>query len=305
MIADGTFKSIDPILRFTDSEMRVDIEGIRFFIMLDRNFISKNHVLSTLLHKHGSIELFFVRNGQGRMRIGNKIYELSKNRIYIVNKGSFHNQSKDNTIEGYSFQIRYEITKNMEHTPHYNQHNLFIEKLSQLKDCVLEDRYDCCDIIEKIHQEMRDTQFGYYYKIQTYFAQIIINLMRMYNPDNEVSMELGKKSIDQSRTEIIDNFFYDTFDKMCSIEDLASLLGVSGRQLNRILKEEYGVSFKQKILEMRMEVAKDYLLHTDASISDISCIVGYSEPSNFCVLFKKNTGISPGVYRNLYKKISI
>lgn len=297
MIINGNPIISDSILKFSDSEIHVDIEGIRFYILLDRNFFSRKHILSFLRHKHGAIEIFFVHDGQGEMSIGNKTYELSKNRIYIVNKGSYHCQSIHNTIEGYSFQFRYEVQKPAESVFAHSERNLFLERLNRLRDCILEDEYDCCDTIEKIHQEMREMKFGFYNKIQTYFVQIIIHILRMYQPKNPEKIELEKKSPEQSRTEIIDNFFYDNFDKRCGIDDPASLVGVSSRQLNRILKELYGYSFKQMIMEMRVEVAKDYLIHTDVTVSDISYIVGYTEPSNFCAVFKKATGISPGAYR--------
>ena len=288
------------ITQFKDMEICVDIGRIRFFIMLDSNFFNEKHILSFLRHKHGVFEIFFIKNGKGKMTIRNQEHDLKKNHIYFVNKGSFHKQLSTNTIEGYSFQLRYEVFETTEHRTQSGESEQFLEKIKGLDDFILEDKYDNCSIIKRIHQEMADQSFGFYTKIQTYFTQIIINILRLCYPKNGNKKVLAKKNVDQSRTEIIDNFIYDNFNTNCYSYDLANLLGVSERQLNRILKEEYNTGFKQKMLEMRMEVAMDYLLHTDFNIDQISEMVGYNEPSNFNAIFKKKMGIPPGQYRKCH-----
>jgi AraC-like DNA-binding protein len=109
------------------------------------------------------------------------------------------------------------------------------------------------------------------------------------------------KEIDQSyesvqRAYIIDEFFNINFHRNDGDVLLAERLGVSVRQLNRILKSLYGYNFREKLKEIRLEVAID-LLMTGRSIAEISEITGYSCPANFSTFIKNTTGKTPSELR--------
>lgn len=72
---------------------------------------------------------------------------------------------------------------------------------------------------------------------------------------------------------------------------------MSERTLRRRLEEE-GTSFQRLVNETREELAKDYLSSSSFSINEISCRLGYNDPSNFGNAFKRWTGCSPSRFRN-------
>lgn len=79
-------------------------------------------------------------------------------------------------------------------------------------------------------------------------------------------------------------------------ERMASLLNVSLRSLQRKLKEE-GTTFKALLEATRHELAENYIRDSSLSISEITYLLGFSEPSNFTRAFKRWQGVSPSVYR--------
>ncbi|CAM4326929.1 response regulator transcription factor [Paenibacillus alkaliterrae] len=60
--------------------------------------------------------------------------------------------------------------------------------------------------------------------------------------------------------------------------------------------------FIEYLHRVRTEKAAELLRKGEATISEISGLVGYSEHSYFCKVFKKHTGISPSRYRRQYMK---
>jgi len=113
------------------------------------------------------------------------------------------------------------------------------------------------------------------------------------------------KSTHQSyyqREVIIDDFFHNYFYLPAGEPYLAQRLGVSCRQLDRILKKSYGKSFREKQMESRMEIACDLLCSGSKTVQEISECMGYSTPSNFVVAFKRFVGMTPTEYRKFYKK---
>ncbi|MBY6197356.1 AraC family transcriptional regulator [Vibrio hangzhouensis] len=81
-----------------------------------------------------------------------------------------------------------------------------------------------------------------------------------------------------------------------SLEDVARFLNLSPRTLRRRLKDN-STSFGDIKSEIRMEVAREYLLNTKISTQEIAHLVGYSDVANFYRAFKKYQGVTPGDFR--------
>lgn len=77
------------------------------------------------------------------------------------------------------------------------------------------------------------------------------------------------------------------------VDMLCKELGVSERQLQRKLKEVMQKSPNQLISSMRLNLAKELILSTKDTISEIAYKTGFSNPSYFSKCFKKEFKISP------------
>lgn len=82
-------------------------------------------------------------------------------------------------------------------------------------------------------------------------------------------------------------------------EAVARRLNVSVRQLQRLLNEK-NTSFRQIKDETVIKIAKDALVNSELSITEVAMKFCYSETSAFDRMFKKKTGISPLQYRKKY-----
>lgn len=81
-----------------------------------------------------------------------------------------------------------------------------------------------------------------------------------------------------------------------SLGELASLCGLSLRQLARGFRESRGISLGAYVASCRIELAKD-LLATGSSLKAVSYQMGYSSPSSFCNAFRKSTGWTPRAFQ--------
>jgi len=81
------------------------------------------------------------------------------------------------------------------------------------------------------------------------------------------------------------------------VEDVAQLLGVSPRSLQRLLNEE-GVSYSDLLDCCRCKAACQALQHTQQSIKDIAAALDYSDPTHFARAFRRWTGTAPLAYRS-------
>lgn len=81
-----------------------------------------------------------------------------------------------------------------------------------------------------------------------------------------------------------------------SQQDVADSLHMSLRTLQRKLSDE-NTSYKEILGETRQELANQYLRHGYLSVSEVTYLLGFSEPSNFARAFKRWTGHTPSEFR--------
>lgn len=157
-------------------------------------------------------------------------------------------------------------------------------------------------LIHDIQEELSSQKVGFYARIQCLFTQLFIFIIRDITLDKKTTYSMPKKLPYEKRSALIESFFDTHFNDNVTSNDLCKLLNLSTSQLNRILKKKYNSTFRQKLLEMRIEAAKRYLESTDLTISIIAEKVGYLSSSHFCNIFKDKCGITPGEYRTSMHK---
>lgn len=99
----------------------------------------------------------------------------------------------------------------------------------------------------------------------------------------------------------IDSFMARNFMHNNAKSAIASDLYISPRQLQRIIRKNYGISYRQKLAETRLQIAKDLLCYSDMPIHKIAEILGYSCSANFSAFIKRETGKTPSQIRKAGK----
>jgi len=85
-------------------------------------------------------------------------------------------------------------------------------------------------------------------------------------------------------------------------EDLAREMNLSKRQLSRVLRRLFGMSFRRMLIDMRLHRAAQLLIDTDMPIEEIATAVGYTSLSGFYTAFRERFSVSAGRYRARFGK---
>ncbi|WP_409342795.1 helix-turn-helix domain-containing protein [Paenibacillus sp. MBLB4367] len=83
-----------------------------------------------------------------------------------------------------------------------------------------------------------------------------------------------------------------------SLQQIADELQIPRPTLSKWFKEETGEDFREHLIRVRMDKAKEWLLHADMPIKEISDRLRYTSVPNFTRIFKQSTGMTPGAYRS-------
>ncbi len=85
-----------------------------------------------------------------------------------------------------------------------------------------------------------------------------------------------------------------------SLTELARQLHCSERHFSRLFREEFGVPFHARQIELRLQRARQLLADSNAKIINIAYDSGYRHLGLFNTLFKKRFGLTPIEWRRQY-----
>lgn len=85
-----------------------------------------------------------------------------------------------------------------------------------------------------------------------------------------------------------------------SAKELAEMLGTSIFQLARIMKKEYGMSYSDLVLPLRIKEAQKHLLkrkYSKFNVEEIGLLVGFKNKWSFYQAFRKYVGTTPAEWK--------
>lgn len=95
----------------------------------------------------------------------------------------------------------------------------------------------------------------------------------------------------------------DNFKRDVSVDFYAEKLNMSSRNLNSICRNILQRSVSEIIETRKLTEAKNLIVHSNKTISEIGFELGYNEKAYFTKVFKKKAGVTPSDFRNEMKKI--
>lgn len=276
--------------------IKLRIGSLLFEIFLDRYFFPE-HIGTIARHNHVVFEIQFVEAGTGTLCIGDKEIPLAAHSVHFIGPNVYHalKPSAEDPISRFYLQFIFKDTHQHDDFFPEMETRKIAETLMSVDHCQLADIDAVKFLVERIKAELVSMPLGYYSNIQSLFIQMIIHIVRSIRPES-ADYSASPKELDELRYRIIE-YFFTRYSERLMLDELAKVLSLSTKQTNRIIYLYYGVSFKQKLAETRIEVAKDLLLNSDWPLNRIAEAVGYLQPHNFAKQFKKKTGLAPSEFQ--------
>ena len=92
-------------------------------------------------------------------------------------------------------------------------------------------------------------------------------------------------------------FISQNYDKELTNTAVASHFKYHSFYLNRLFKQYTGKTLHQAVINEKIKVAKRLLKEKDLSINEVASELGFLDRSQFCTIFKKQTGYTPLEYK--------
>lgn len=122
------------------------------------------------------------------------------------------------------------------------------------------------------------------------FKDHISMVLRLVNYKTEIEIDTSVLSIKAKR------YIQAHFHRNLIIKDVAEAVHVDEALLREILSKEFGLSFHEYLIKIKINEAKKMLVGTNFSIAAIALQLGFRDSSYFIRVFKCLEGITPGQY---------
>ena len=106
---------------------------------------------------------------------------------------------------------------------------------------------------------------------------------------------------DLTRITKLDRLVYNSYNQNLTADEIAAMLFISSRQLDRISRKRYGKPLHRVIIDRRISSAERMLLESELTVDKIGSLVGFGSRSGFYREFGRKHGMTPAEYRKTGK----
>ena len=241
-------------------------------------FSTKKLTENISARRHDYYEIEYIVEGSGTVTINDISYPFSIGSAFLITPVDFEQiQISDDTIVK---SITFKSDSIDEKLVDYITSSIFIENYS----------YNFFDILSETTSNNLIFKQLYYKYILNSILIDLINISGLGDRMAEVTRipEPIKKAF---------RYIYTNFKTSLTLEDVSNHVGLTPNYFSALFHKEFGVPFKQYLIDMRLNYATRLLVSTNQSITDICYISGFSNFANFSRSFKYRFGISPVQYR--------
>jgi len=147
-----------------------------------------------------------------------------------------------------------------------------------------------------MNYEIIENKIGIHEVLISSLKIFLINLIRE-KLTTQKSQSISKVNEKQALMQRLVNCIEKNFKNLHSAGEYAQILFVSTQQLNKVVKSSCNISLSQMIVNRIIIEAKRELYLTSKTVKEISNDLGYKDEFYFSRVFKKQSGVSPKLYR--------
>jgi AraC-like DNA-binding protein len=243
-------------------------------------------------HWHDCFEILYIHKGSLQISLNGVVYEAGGEdigNIVMVNSGVVHkffDVKSKTVVSGLQFPITFfdecfidlrdlvfqnpVIGKNNLGDAHYNRVN---------------------QLLQQIFIEYRNRSIGYQLAIKSLVYEFFLTILR--------NMPGSLNKIPSAKSKYICDYIKKNFDNPdLGLEETSSKFNLNKFYFSHFFKKDTGFTFNVYLSSIRVNYAKQKLLETDMSITDVAFHCGFNSLQTFNRVFKTLTGFTPKNYRH-------
>ena len=231
--------------------------------------------------------IFVIALDDVNFDINNETIETLKNDVFISPRKSSYKLNIDESFTGIMMSISQDFIKD-----HFHNKNIGSTKFIKNYRIVDSNLNSLINLI--YNQAQSKTNFNDVYLallLTTFVTYFVNNYSNYQTPENE-------HILNGSCITKIDQYIDKNFANEITYKDIASLSGMSNYSFLTEFKDLTSYTPHQYILKRKLKRAKQLLLNSLLTVTEISHDLGFTDSSHFSKFFKKQTKMSPSHFRS-------
>lgn len=251
------------------------------------------------LHFHSAIELVYVNKGEVICHIGDEKNSLSAGDIILINKGIVHKLTTPELAN--ITYVHINIDEFLENSLPYTEKYIysFIKSTASKEYYVSKSKGELLKVYNEIISESSQKNTGYEMYLKSYIS-LLVGFMYRNKLLTDFAASYNIKKIYAIMPSV--RYINDNFSQKLSLSEIAKKSNKDKFGFCRLFKSATGSTVFEYINYVRIHIAKEQLLETEKSISEIAFDCGFASLQYFNRTFKRYCGCTPKKYREQYCK---
>jgi AraC family transcriptional activator of pobA len=248
-------------------------------------------------HRHEFYSIFFVLNGISTQEIDFDKYDIHKNQIVFIPKGSIHWEIESKNLESYILLFKDEFLPKpmMDMINGFIKYAIFQRKLVlDLSEIQTQEFIKIAEVIKQEHNQSDHQNLIF----------ILQNLLLVWlNKMESIAQNFNSKNTFVNNGILFQQFaslLDKNFAKHKDIAFYCTELGCTSKKLSQVLNEIMGKPTNEIIIDTIILEAKRKLCYSSLSIKEIAFELGYDNPFYFSRIFKTKEKKSPEEFRKQF-----
>lgn len=253
------------------------------------------------LHSHDFVEIMYICNGSITHVFDGKKVTLRKDDLIFLGLDTKHSilAAGEDDI-GINLIISADLFENLlNRLRQYSTHSadIFTPLLSRGESPYLVFHGDrsipVCNLLENMVFSVMCEKNS-----DGYILRQSLELLLCYLASLEDGGERSEKISYEEQTKNKILTYIQTSYSTATLTEAAQMLGLTAPYLSRWVCKNFGMSFKELLMNERFNIVKELLKNTKMPIGEIITHVGYENSSYFHKEFRKRFGMTPNIFRN-------
>ena len=257
-----------------------------------------NHIRLNL----GLYVLFLKHTKCGDLKYGKKYYDYQEGTIVTFAPGQVIGVEMKEGTRPSSVGIVFhpDLIRGTSLGQEIKKYTFFSYEVSEALHVSEEERHIIQDCLDKIRLELEhDIDKHSKLLISKNIELLLDYCMRFYERQFTTRSQVNKDILVRFES-LLDDYFLDQNPEkngLPTVKYFADKVCLSSNYFGDLIKKETGKNAQQYIMLKLIALAKDQILNTNQSVSQIAYSLGFQYAQHFSRLFKKNVGCTPNEYR--------
>jgi AraC-like DNA-binding protein len=235
-------------------------------------------------HSHTAYQWYCVIYGGVDQTVGDQVFSLNPEESLLIPPGAVRSPCARDKAPAYLFAV-------------FENHAL---QLDVLCGRVLPTPRDLLADLHALARELRAPEANTHELVEALLVRLLVGLGRAVAQEQRANPAYVSTLNVLPQREVVERveaFMRRNLSRDLSRQELAEMVNLSPAHLARVFQQVTGSTLISRLLELRIALARQLLLTSTLSITEISLQVGYRSFSHFSRAFKESVGVTPSDYR--------